>query len=142
MPTAATPEETLRGWGGFRGLAAAAVLILVAVAFIAVFSRQGLWEIYRLRQERQRLEWENAQLAQENRRLALTIERLQHDPQMIQDLIRKELNFVRKNEIIIQLPEDRVPLTLPPDRKKPPPVPDPEARQPSLPGRASVSSPP
>ncbi len=57
--------------------------------------------------ERQALEQENSRLAAENARLARTIDRLQHDPEMIQDLIRRELNFVKKNEIIFQLPPDR-----------------------------------
>ena len=56
--------------------------------------------------ERLHLDQENARLAEENARLARTIDRLQHDPEMIQDLIRRELNFVKKNEIIFQLPPD------------------------------------
>ncbi len=54
-----------------------------------------------------RLEQENARLAAENTRLARTIDRLQHDPVLIQDLIRQELNFVKKNEIIFQFPPEK-----------------------------------
>jgi hypothetical protein len=43
-------------------------------------------------------------LAEESARLARTIDRLRRDPEFIQDLIRRDLNFVKKNEIIIQLP--------------------------------------
>jgi len=68
------------------------------------FSPHGPFELNRLIQERERLEQENARLAEENTRLARTIIRLQNDPAMIMDLIRKELNFIRKNEIILQLP--------------------------------------
>jgi hypothetical protein len=39
--------------------------------------------------------------------LARTIDRLQHDPVLIQDLIRQELNFVKKNEIIFQFPPEK-----------------------------------
>jgi cell division protein FtsB len=78
----------------------------VAVISIVLFSHKGLYNIYRLSQERTRLERENARLGEENARLARTIDRLQHDPEMIQDLIRRELNYVKKNEIIIQLPDE------------------------------------
>src|SRR5574340_463533 len=39
--------------------------------------------------------------------LTRTIDRLQNDPEMIQEFIRRELNFVKKNEIIFQLPPGR-----------------------------------
>ncbi len=78
----------------------------LAVILLFFFSHQGLYKIYCLKQERTRLERENARLAEENARLARTIDRLHHDPEMIQDLIRRELNFIKKNEIIVQLPEE------------------------------------
>ncbi|MCL6621543.1 MAG: septum formation initiator family protein [Syntrophobacterales bacterium] len=136
MTTDAAPGRGLTGWGGYKGLAVGAILCLVAVIGVAVFSRQGVWEISRLRQELQRLEWENARLAQENRRLALTIERLQHDPHLIQDHIRRELNFLRKNELILHLPEDQAPVVLPAERHKPPPSAKPEAKHRSRAGHS------
>lgn len=75
--------------------------VLVCLIF---FSHHGVYQVYRLQQERLHLEQENARLMAENDRLARTIERLHHDPEMIQDLIRRELNFVKKNEVIFQLP--------------------------------------
>ncbi|MEJ5330325.1 MAG: septum formation initiator family protein [Desulfobaccales bacterium] len=140
MPTDAAPGGGPNGWGGYKGLAVGAILCLVAVIGVALFSRQGVWEISRLRQELQRLEWENARLAQENRRLALTIERLHHDPVMIQDQIRRELNFLRKNELILHLPEDQAPVALPPERQKPPPSPRGEAKGRSRAGHSPASS--
>lgn len=88
----------------------AKLVTLIAVAFglvlavLLFFSHRELYQIYRLRQEKSQLDAENHRLSEENLRLARTIDRLHHDPEMIQDLIRRELNFVRKNEIIIQLP--------------------------------------
>lgn len=73
------------------------------LVFLAFFGHRDFYQAYRLRQERLRLEQENARLAEDNARLARTIDRLENDPEMIQDLIRRELNFVRKNEIILQL---------------------------------------
>jgi cell division protein FtsB len=97
---------------------------MFVLVFLVFFSHRGLFKIYHLRQERNRLEAENHRLTEENARLARTIDRLHNDPQMIQDLIRRELNFVKKNEIIIQLPapekDNPVKAAIMPDR--PPPV--------------------
>ena len=85
-------------------LAAFVIFLGAALVLLSFFSHKGLYQSSLLRQERLRLEQENARLAEENARLARTIDRLHHDPEMIQDLIRRELNFVRKNETILQLP--------------------------------------
>ena len=81
-----------------------------------------MYQIYRLRQEKSRLDAENHKLSEENLRVARTIDRLHNDPAMIQDLIRQELNFVKKNEIIIQLsPSERdkpVKAAIIPDRSR------------------------
>jgi len=84
------------------------VILVLGAALVGLvfFSDRGLYPIYRFRQERLHLEQENARLKAENDRLARTIERLQTDPELIQDLIRQELNFVKKNEIIFQLPPE------------------------------------
>lgn len=98
-------------------LALAFGLVLAVLLF---FSHRELYQIYRLRQEKTRLDAENHRLSEENLRLARTIDRLHNDPEMIQDLIRRELNFVKKNEIIIQLPpsnkDQPVKAALIPDR--------------------------
>jgi cell division protein FtsB len=104
MTSPTTPEETRKVKGSHRLLAGMALTLGVVLALGLLFSHRGLYHIYRFRQERVRLEQENARLAAENARLARTIDRLHHDPEMIQDLIRRELNFVKKNEIIFQLP--------------------------------------
>jgi cell division protein FtsB len=88
-------------------LLAGVILVLGAVLVCLVFfSHRGLYQMYRFHQERHHLEQENARLKAENDRLARTIERLHQDPELIQDLIRRELNFVRKNEVIFQLPPE------------------------------------
>jgi cell division protein FtsB len=85
-------------------LAVAAVVVGVLVVASVIFSHRGLYQIYRFRQEKIRLDQENARLAEENARLTRTIVRLQNDPEMIQEFIRRELNFIKKNERIFQLP--------------------------------------
>lgn len=106
MPPESTSGGESRITGGRKTFLFGSAVFCLAVIFIVLFSHQGLYKIYRLRQEQTRLDRENARLAEENTRLACTIDRLQHDPEMIQDLIRRELNFVKKNEIIVQLPQE------------------------------------
>ncbi len=100
---AATPKF----WGGYKYLGLVALPLVGAMVLVLLFSHRGLYQIYRLRHERILLEQENTRLAAENDRLARTIDRLQHDPILIQDLIRQELNFVKKNEIIFQFPPEK-----------------------------------
>lgn len=107
MTSPTTPVEGAKVKGSRKLLAGVAVFLGVVLVAVVLFSHRGLYQIYHSRHERLRLDQENARLAEENARLARTIDRLQHDPEMIQDLIRRELNFVKKNEIIFQLPPDR-----------------------------------
>ena len=107
MTSPTTPVEGAKVKGGRKLLAGVAVFLGMVLVAVVLFSHRGLYQIYHSRHERLRLDQENARLAEENARLARTIDRLQHDPEMIQDLIRRELNFVKKNEIIFQLPPDR-----------------------------------
>jgi cell division protein FtsB len=107
MTSPTTPVEGAKVKGSRKLLAGVAVFLGMVTVAVVLFSHRGLYQIYHSRHERLRLDQENARLAEENARLARTIDRLQHDPEMIQDLIRRELNFVKKNEIVFQLPPDR-----------------------------------
>src|SRR5512135_2890760 len=107
MTSENTPVEDSKVKGSRKLMAGVAVILGAVMVALVLFSHRGLYQMYRFRHERLRLDQENARLAEENARFARTIDRLQHDPEMIQDLIRRELNFVKKNEIIFQLPPDR-----------------------------------
>ena len=123
MISAAAPGGNGKARFGTKSVAIATLGLIFVLVFLVFFSHRGLFKIYHLRQERNRLELENRRLVEENVRLARTIDRLQTDPQMIQDLIRRELNFVKKNEIIVQLPstqkDDLVKAVIVPDRPAP-----------------------
>jgi cell division protein FtsB len=99
--------DSQRIGGGYKLLAGIILTMGMVVVLVTLFSHRGVYQIYRLRHERLRLEQENARLAAENARLARTIDRLHHDPVMIQDLIQQELNFVRKDDIIFQFPPEK-----------------------------------
>ena len=103
MPSA-TPKKKGKARLSTKLVTLTALSFGLVLAVLLIFSHRELYEIYRLRQEKTQLDTENHRLAEENLRLARTIDRLHNDPEMIQDLIRRELNFVKKNEIIIQLP--------------------------------------
>ena len=123
MTSAAAPGGNGKAKFNTKSVAIATLGLVFVLVFLVFFSHRGLFKIYHLRQERNRLEAENHRLSEENARLARTIDRLHNDPQMIQDLIRRELNFVKKNEIIIQLPapekDNLVKATIMPDRSPP-----------------------
>jgi cell division protein FtsB len=104
MAGASAAEGTQKGKKKHHFLVGVALSVGLVLAFLAFFCHQGLYRIYCMRQERQSLDQETTRLAAENLRLARTIDRLRHDPEMIQDLIRRELNLLRKNDIIIQFP--------------------------------------
>jgi cell division protein FtsB len=120
-----------------KSVAKITLALSLVLVFLIFFSHRGLYQIYHLKQEKARLDAENQKLAEENAKLARTIDRLQNDPEMIQDLIRKELNFVRRNEVIIQLPpkEENLPVkaAVLPDR--PPPAASEGAEKPKPKGR-------
>ena len=103
MAASADPENAQGRKSHTRLLKGVALGLGFLLVFLVVFNQRGVYQVYNLRQEHMRLEQENARLAEENTRLARTISRLQNDPEMIQDLIRRELNYVKKNEIIVQL---------------------------------------
>jgi cell division protein FtsB len=99
-----TSPTSTEAKGSRKVLVAAAVGLGLLVFASVIFSHRGLYQIYRFRQEKIRLDQDNARLAEENARLTRTIVRLRNDPEMIQEFIRRELNFIKKNERIFQLP--------------------------------------
>jgi cell division protein FtsB len=107
MTSAGSSVETPKVGGNYKLLAGIALIVGVAMVLVILFSHRGFYNVFRFRQEWLRLEQDNARLAAENGRLARTIDRLQHDPEYIQDRIRQELNFVKKNELIFQFPPDK-----------------------------------
>jgi len=104
-PSASVDTQKVRG--GYKLLAGIGLTMGVCMVLAILFSHRGFYNVFRFRQEAVRLEQENVRLAAENNRLTRTIDRLQHDPEYIQDRIRQELNFIKKNEIIFQFPPEK-----------------------------------
>jgi cell division protein FtsB len=96
------------------------VLLMIGASLggLLVFGNRGLYHLYQMHQEKDRLVQENLTIKDENERLVKTIERLQNDQEFIEDVIRKELNYIKKNEIIYQLePEVGSQQITPPDNQ-------------------------
>jgi cell division protein FtsB len=137
------PEGIGKARFNTKSVALVTLALVLVLGFLVFFSHRGVFQIYRLRQEKTLLDTENQKLAEENAKLARTVDRLHNDPEMIQDLIRRELNFVKKNEVIIQLPsreeENPVKAAVLPDRPPPPPAREgTEKRRPRGPNRATA----
>jgi cell division protein FtsB len=107
MTSPSASVETRKVGGGYKLLGGIALTMVGFMVLVVLFSHRGFYNILRFRQEALQLERENVRLAAENDRLTRSIDRLQHDPTYIQDRIRQELNFVKKNELIFQFPPEK-----------------------------------
>ncbi len=133
MTSPSAPFEAASSKGNHRLLTGLAVILGGLILIMVFFSHRSLYHIFRSHQEQLRLDQENARLTEENARLARTIDRLQNDPEMIQDLIHHELNFIKKSEIIFQLP---------PGQPQPTASPSPPASGPLAESPAEAGAPP
>jgi len=95
------------------------LLVGLGLAGTLVFGNKGLYHLYKLSQERDRLLRTNQTVKAENERLWKTIERLQHDQEMIEDMIRRELHYIKPDERIYHLNPD---LQTAPSTSRPQPL--------------------
>jgi len=107
MTSPSSSVKTQKVGGGYKLKAGIALIMGVTMVLVILFSQHGFYNVFRFRQDWQRLDQENTRLAAENARLARSIDRLQHDPEYIQDRIRQDLNFVKHNELIFQFPPEK-----------------------------------
>ena len=90
---------------GRRRLATvAAAALAVGVAYHVVFGANGLTAFEQKRQETRHLNQKMADLQRQNDRLKDHVQRLQNDPNAIEEQAREELRYTRPGEIIYTLP--------------------------------------
>lgn len=79
-------------------------VITLAVLGLAhtVFGNDGVLQWFQLREEVTRLQAQNERLAAENERLKQETERLVSDPQYIERTIRRDLGYVRPDEVVFR----------------------------------------
>jgi cell division protein FtsB len=90
-----------------NGLIFSIVIVgMLVLLFIAVFGDKGAADLSMLRQEKRLVMQKNARMEAENVELIRQIDRLKNeDLGFIESIARKELGMVRKDEVILKLPE-------------------------------------
>ena len=72
-----------------------------------IFSENGLADLNRLKAERDIILKRNTELIQENLSLSRKIERLKNDPEYVENVARKELGVIGKDEVVIKVKKGR-----------------------------------
>ena len=82
------------------------VLAIVAMCLrllVIVIGENGISDLYRLKKQKENLSQKNDELKKENITYYREIERLKHDPRYVEDVARKELGVIGKDEVIIKV---------------------------------------
>lgn len=85
-----------------RILISIAAVLLVSLFFFTIFSEHGLMDLNLLKKEKNTLVEKNEQLARENLSLSVEIDRLENDPKYIENVARRELGMIGKDELILK----------------------------------------
>ena len=91
--------------------------ILIAVAIISMFlmllfivaGNNGLTDLHRLKTKKDNLVKKNEALSKENLSLYREIERMKNDPKYVENVARKELGVIGKDEVIIKVKKRKGP---------------------------------
>jgi cell division protein FtsB len=84
-----------------------AIIGMFLLLLIAVFGDKGAADLMRLRQEKALVIKKSARLEKENQELMRTIDRLKNDLGFIEDVARRELGMVRKDEVILKIRKEK-----------------------------------
>jgi len=77
-------------------------LFISGMLLFALFGSRGLMQIYKLKEERDRIQASNARLQEDNRKLGEQINRLRNDKDEVEKIAREERGMVKKGEIVYQ----------------------------------------
>jgi cell division protein FtsB len=135
-----TPAEAPARSDSFRPVLGATVLLVLALLAIAGLKSSRDLEAAKARERL--LEKRIAETRAESERLRVRIDRLRHDPGMLERLAREDLGMVRPGDVIIELP---APGAAPaPGSPTPlaPPVPAPRQLAPAVPVPLPAAAPP
>ena len=80
-----------------------AIVAMCLMLLFIVFGENGLSDLYRLKKQKENLSQKNDELKKENISFYREIERLKHDPRYVEDVARKELGVIGKDEVIIKV---------------------------------------
>lgn len=77
--------------------------ILLCLAVLLLFGQRGFTHLFTLQEQFAILEAENQRIVQDNERLQMEIELLNKNMAYIEDIARKQLGLVKKDELVYQL---------------------------------------
>jgi len=80
-----------------------AIMTMFLMLLFIVFGENGLTDLYKLKKEKDNLSKKTDELKKENLSLYREIERLKNDPRYVEDVARKELGVIGKDEVIIKV---------------------------------------
>jgi cell division protein FtsB len=91
----------------FRPVLGAAVLL--AFALLAIAALKSNRDLQAARTRERTLKEKIAATRAESERLQVRIDRLRHDPGMLEKLAREDLGLVRPRDVVIELPDPKAP---------------------------------
>jgi cell division protein FtsB len=80
-----------------------AIMTMCLMLLFIVFGENGLTDLYKLKMEKDNLSKKSDELKKKNLSLYREIERLKNDPGYVEDVARKELGVIGKDEVIIKV---------------------------------------
>ena len=83
------------------------ILLLTSLLLFIAFGDNSLIDLNRLKTERNNLLQKNEALKQENLSLYREIERLKNDPKYVENVARRELGVIGKDEVILKTPNNQ-----------------------------------
>ncbi|MEW6365219.1 MAG: septum formation initiator family protein [Acidobacteriota bacterium] len=96
------------------------ILILSAMGLsfivISVFGEKGLMSIYRVRRSLECARAEIEEVRRGNEKLRREIDRLQNDPTSSEEIARRELGLIRKDEVLVIVQDRKAGTPAPPSR--------------------------
>lgn len=87
-----------------RWVVYALLFLILTLSLFTVFGERGALHLWRLREDKRKLDENNFLLQKENERLRERTSRLRHDDLYLEKIAREELNLVRPGEIIYRFP--------------------------------------
>jgi cell division protein FtsB len=80
-----------------------AIMTMCLMLLFIVFGENGLTDLYQHKMKKDSLSEKNDELKKKNLSLYREIERLKNDPTYVEDVARKELGVIGKDEVIIKV---------------------------------------
>jgi cell division protein FtsB len=77
--------------------------VLFCLLISIIFGENGFADLKRLKTERDVLLKTNNELIQENLSLCREVERLKNDPEYVENVARKELGVIGKDEVVVKV---------------------------------------